>query len=88
MRALLAAALLIGMAGLVRADIHDPPSNAHGPTRKLGRGISNLVFGIAELPHEISRVNKRRVTPRLLVSVWCEESAAPSCAWAPGWVRS
>src|SRR5215213_8108927 len=59
MRALLAAALLIGMAGLVLADIHDPPSNDYGPTRKLGRGISNLVFGIAELPHEIARVNTR-----------------------------
>jgi putative exosortase-associated protein (TIGR04073 family) len=45
------------MAALCRADIHDPPSNSYGPTRKLGRGISNLLFGVAELPHEIATVN-------------------------------
>lgn len=49
--------LLIGIASLARADIHDPPSNAQGPTRKLGRGISNLLFGWSELPHEIAKVN-------------------------------
>ncbi len=57
MRSLLAAALLFGMAALCRADIHDPPSNAQGPTRKLGRGISNLLFGFSELPNEIAKVN-------------------------------
>jgi putative exosortase-associated protein (TIGR04073 family) len=57
MRAIVAAALLIGLAAFVRADIHDPPSNAHGPTRKLGRGISNLLFGWAEVPYEIATVN-------------------------------
>jgi putative exosortase-associated protein (TIGR04073 family) len=45
------------MAALCRADIHDPPSNDQGPTRKLGRGLSNLVFGIAELPVQITTVN-------------------------------
>ena len=59
MRMLLAAALFIGIAALARADIHDPPSNDHGPTRKLGRGISNLLFGWSELPHEIAKVNDR-----------------------------
>ena len=38
MRALLAVALLIALAPISRADIHDPPSNDYGPTRKLGRG--------------------------------------------------
>ena len=59
MRAWVVAALLIGIAELARADIHDPPSNAYGPTRKLGRGISNLLFGWAEIPHEIAKVNDR-----------------------------
>jgi putative exosortase-associated protein (TIGR04073 family) len=59
MRTLLAAALLIALSGLARADIHDPPSNAHGPTRKLGRGISNLLFGWSELPTQIATVNTR-----------------------------
>jgi len=57
MKNLLAGALLIALAFTSRADIHDPPSNDYGPTRKLGRGISNLVFGIAELPTSIAKVN-------------------------------
>ena len=31
------------------ADIQDPPANDYGPTRKLGRGFSNLLFASAEL---------------------------------------
>jgi putative exosortase-associated protein (TIGR04073 family) len=59
MNKLLAAALVIGFAACAFADIQDPPSNRYGPTRKLGRGISNLLFGIAELPVTIARVNER-----------------------------
>ena len=57
MRSLVVAVLLFGIAALCRADIHDPPSNSYGPTRKLGRGISNLLFGWSEFPHEIAKVN-------------------------------
>ncbi len=57
MRMLLTTVLLLAVAGLARADIHDPPSNAYGPTRKLGRGISNLLYGWSELPNEIGKVN-------------------------------
>src|SRR3954451_7798593 len=57
MRTLLSLMLLIGITGLCRADINDPPSNDYGPTRKLGRGVSNLVFGVAELPTTIAKVN-------------------------------
>ena len=59
MKTLLAAALLLALALSSHADIQDPPSNEYGPTRKLGRGISNVVFGIAELPVSIARVNER-----------------------------
>lgn len=59
MRNLLAAALVVGLSSSTLADIQDPPSNEYGPTRKLGRGISNVVFGIAELPVTIARVNER-----------------------------
>ena len=55
----LAAALVFGFATSSFADIHDPPSNDYGPTRKLGRGLSNLVFGIAELPTTIAKINER-----------------------------
>ncbi|MEP6809192.1 MAG: exosortase system-associated protein, TIGR04073 family [Chthoniobacterales bacterium] len=57
MQKLIAAALFFGFALTCRADIHDPPSNDYGPTRKLGRGVSNLLFGWAELPNTIGKVN-------------------------------
>ena len=59
MKTLLSAALVLGFAISSFADIQDPPSNDYGPTRKLGRGLSNLVFGIAELPATIAKINER-----------------------------
>ena len=59
MKTFIAAVLLLGLAAPCRADIHDPPSNDYGPTRKLGRGISNLLFGISELPNTVALVNER-----------------------------
>ena len=58
MKNLLAAAILLGLSGLARADIHDPPSNQHGPTRKLGRAVSNILYGWSELPTTIAKVNE------------------------------
>lgn len=58
MNKLVASALLLGIASLCRADIHDPPSNDYGPTRKLGRGISNVLFGWSELPTTIAKINQ------------------------------
>ena len=40
------------------ADIQDPPSNDYGPTRKLGRGLSNLFLAPTEIPTTIAKVNK------------------------------
>jgi putative exosortase-associated protein (TIGR04073 family) len=59
MKKLLAAVFVLGFATAGFADIQDPPSNEYGPTRKLGRGVSNVVFGIAELPVTIGRINER-----------------------------
>jgi putative exosortase-associated protein (TIGR04073 family) len=59
MKPLLAAALVFVFASPSFADIQDPPGNDYGPTRKLARGISNVVFGVAELPVQIARVNER-----------------------------
>jgi putative exosortase-associated protein (TIGR04073 family) len=57
MKSLVAFALVLATAALCRADIHDPPSNSYGPTRKLGRGLSNLLFGWSELPTTVAKVN-------------------------------
>jgi putative exosortase-associated protein (TIGR04073 family) len=59
MKTLLSAAFLLAFAVSSFADIQDPPSNDYGPTRKMGRGLSNLVFGIAELPATIAKINER-----------------------------
>lgn len=59
MKPLLTATLVLGLATSSLADIQDPPSHDYGPTRKLGRGLSNLVFGIAELPVTIAKINER-----------------------------
>jgi len=55
--------LLVGLVSIVVAanaiaDIQDPPSNDYGPTRKLGRGIGNLLYASAELPVTVARINK------------------------------
>ncbi len=49
--------LTFGFAGLCQADIHFPPAADQGPTKKLGRGISNIAFGVAEVPVTIGKVN-------------------------------
>jgi putative exosortase-associated protein (TIGR04073 family) len=40
------------------ADIQDPPGNDYGPTRKLGRGISNFLFASSELPDTVCKISK------------------------------
>jgi putative exosortase-associated protein (TIGR04073 family) len=59
MKTLLTVTLVLGFAACAFADIQDPPANDYGPTRKLGRGLSNLVFGISELPATIAKINER-----------------------------
>jgi putative exosortase-associated protein (TIGR04073 family) len=55
--------LLLALIGIflvvnAHADVQDPPSNGYGPTRKLGRGLSNFLFGSSELPDSVCKVNK------------------------------
>jgi len=57
MKKLITVILLSVFTTVCYADIHVPPASEQGPTRKLGRGISNLLFGITELPHCIAVTN-------------------------------
>lgn len=41
------------------ADIQDPPMNDQGPTRKLGRGISNILFHDTEFIYTVAMMNER-----------------------------
>lgn len=58
MKTLLAAGFAIVLAGTSLADIQDPPGNDYGPTRKLGRGLSNFFLGSAEIFSTVGQVNK------------------------------
>ena len=57
MKALLPAIALLLSATLAHADIQQPPSSEWGPTRKLGRGLGNIAYGITELPDSMMSVN-------------------------------
>lgn len=54
---LLIAFLICGMPTLVRADIQAPPASDQGPTRKLGRGLGNILYGSTEIIESMSDVN-------------------------------
>jgi len=58
MKAAAVALLLVcSLATAAHADIQAPPASDQGPTRKLGRGISNIAFGVTEIPDQIAAVN-------------------------------
>src|SRR5213594_5126052 len=57
MRRILAFAAVTALASGVFADIQDPPSNDYGPTRKLGRGLSNFFLAPAEVFVTVTTVN-------------------------------
>jgi putative exosortase-associated protein (TIGR04073 family) len=57
MKTLISLAVIAGFAASTLADIHDPPSNDYGPTRKLGRGLSNFFIAPAEIVVTVTTVN-------------------------------
>src|SRR5947208_17008468 len=57
MKTLLALAAITGLASSAFADIQDPPSNDYGPTRKLGRGLSNFFIAPAEVFVTVTTIN-------------------------------
>ena len=57
MKKLLCFLLLTCVTAVVYADIQDPPANDQGPTRKLGRGLSNLLFCYTEIPTVMCTMN-------------------------------
>ena len=46
----------VGSASLL-ADIQAPPQSDQGPTRKLGRGLGNILYGSSEIFDSMSDVN-------------------------------
>jgi putative exosortase-associated protein (TIGR04073 family) len=45
------------VAATALADIQQPPGSDYGPTRKLGRGLGNVLFGPTELLDSMTAVN-------------------------------
>ena len=54
---LISATTIILTASCCYADIQAPPGSAYSSDRKLGRGISNILFGITEIPEQLVRKN-------------------------------
>ena len=52
----IAAALVLTATG-VMADIQAPPGSTYTSTRKLGRALSNIIYGFVEIPEQIGRKN-------------------------------
>jgi len=54
----LIATAVISLAGVAAADIQSPPGSEYTATRKLGRGISNILYGFLEIPEQVVRVGE------------------------------
>lgn len=52
---LVLASVAIALTGVVSADIQAPPGSTYTSTRKLGRAISNILYGFIEIPEQIVR---------------------------------
>jgi len=49
------AAALAALTVFVSADIHAPPGSTYTSTRKLGRALSNILYGFMEIPEQVVR---------------------------------
>ena len=52
------AAVMTALCGLAAADIQAPPGSTYTSSRKLGRALSNIVYGLVEIPEQIVRKNE------------------------------
>jgi putative exosortase-associated protein (TIGR04073 family) len=49
------ATAMLALGGMASADIQAPPGHAYTSTRKLGRGLGNILYGFMEIPEQIVR---------------------------------
>ena len=59
MKSLFSILLITLLSATAFADIQDPPMNDYGPTRKLGRALSNILFGVTEIVQNPNEINER-----------------------------
>lgn len=55
---LVIASVFASLTALVSADIQAPPGSTYTSSRKLGRALSNILYGVMEIPEQIVRVNE------------------------------
>ena len=55
---LVIASVLTAFTGIVSADIQAPPGSTYTSTRKLGRAISNIIYGFMEIPEQMILKNE------------------------------
>ena len=56
---LIIASALLSLTMLAPADIQYPPGAQYTPSRKLGRALSNILFGFIEVPEQMVRKNEK-----------------------------
>jgi len=49
------ASAVLALSGIAAADIQAPPGSQYTSSRKLGRAISNILYGFIEIPEQIVR---------------------------------
>lgn len=54
---LVIATALASLSAFVSADIQAPPGSTYTSSRKLGRALSNIFYGVMEIPEQIVRKN-------------------------------
>jgi putative exosortase-associated protein (TIGR04073 family) len=52
---LVIATTFAALSSVVVADIHAPPGSTYTSSRKLGRALSNIMYGFMEIPEQIVR---------------------------------
>ena len=52
---LVIATSMIALCGMAAADIHAPPGSQYTRERKLGRAVSNILYGFMEIPEQMVR---------------------------------
>jgi len=55
MKKLAVLATLAVLTGMASADIQAPPQSQYTSIRKLGRGLSNILYGVMEIPEQMVR---------------------------------
>lgn len=54
-RLFITALAIFSLVSVVSADIQAPPASEYTSSRKLGRAISNILYGFVEIPTQIAR---------------------------------